>query len=201
MELQLLVMERPMPRNLLRCQLSHPLAVVIVFLSASPALAARLLHVYIEQDGKVVAHTYYDDGGRADAATVWRYLKNPPIMVEEEATSISADANDPLRGVLAGDVTIRIQHVDRVIAQARLSTLTLHRLDEGTPAWFLPESEVERTAAVAGLGPPKTGRGRLMAIVGLLVLIVLAVLMTVGIVVSMLFLRLRRPRPTGPNET
>jgi hypothetical protein len=52
-----------------------------VLLLASPASAARLLQVYIEKDGEVVAHTYYGDNGRVDTATIWRYLATPPIMV------------------------------------------------------------------------------------------------------------------------
>lgn len=125
-----------------------------VLLTVRPASAARLLDVYIEQDGNVVAHTYYDDGGRADAATVWRYLAEPPIMVEDEVTSIVPTEEDPLIAVLSGDLVIKIQHVDRVIAEAPLSSLRLQRESEQTVAWFLPHTEVERTAFMAGLDPP-----------------------------------------------
>lgn len=184
----------------LRHQLGPSCAVVVVLFSAQAAFAARLLQVYIEQDGKVVAHTYYQDGGRAEAARVWRYLQHPPIMVDDDVTIIKADANEPQSALVEGDVNIRIQHVDRVIAHAELARLTLHRLDERTQEWFLSEAEVERTAAIAGLGPPETAPGRLMAVVGLLVLIVLATLMLVGIAVSILFLRSRRPRTTAEDE-
>ena len=72
-------------------QLFLGLAFGATLLLASPLSAARLLQVYIEQDGKLVAHTYYDDNGRADAATIWRYLATPPIMVDEDITGIEPD--------------------------------------------------------------------------------------------------------------
>ena len=90
-------------------QLGAALGAVLVV--TPPAAAARLLQVYIEQDGKVVAHTYYDDGGRADAATVWRYLATPPIMVDEDVTAIEEE-QPALEANLTGDLVIRIQHVD-----------------------------------------------------------------------------------------
>jgi hypothetical protein len=82
--------------------------------------------VYIEQDGKLVAHTYYDDNGLANAATVWRYLATPPIMVGEDITEIEPEG-PALEAKLTGELVIRFQHVDRVIAEARMSTLTLQR--------------------------------------------------------------------------
>jgi hypothetical protein len=82
------------------------LGIVIFIFSVQSAFAARLLDVYIERDGNVIVHTYYDDGGRADAATVWRYLGDPPIMVEDEATHIAADASRPLELALEGDILL-----------------------------------------------------------------------------------------------
>ncbi len=119
-----------------------------------PASAARLLDVYVEQDGKVVLHTYYEDGGRADAATVWRYLSKPPIMVDEDSTSLEASSEQPLRLNLKGKLELRIEHAKRVIVRTELSELELRRANQQTPEWFLSEAEVERTAFIAGLGPP-----------------------------------------------
>ena len=99
----------------------------LVLFLCQAATAARLLQVYIEQDGAVVIHSYYQDGGLADAATVWRYLQRPPIMVDDDAMAVKANAASLLKAELAGDVTMRIQHVNRIIAQARLSTLALRR--------------------------------------------------------------------------
>jgi len=190
-----------MRRTSLRYQFCVLCATVVVLFCVQPAWAARLLQVHIEQDGKVVAHTYYQDGGRAEAPTVWRYLQRPPLMVDDDVTRIEPAADEPLRVRLVGDLTIRIQHADRVIAEAKLSALILRRLDERTQGWFLPGSEVERTAEIAGLGPPEPAGWGLMAVVGLPVLVVLATLMLAGIVISIRFLRSRRPRPTAENGT
>lgn len=91
-----------MRRPSCRLKLFLGAALGAVLLLTPPAAAARLLQVYIEQDGKVVAHTYYDDGGRADATTVWRYLATPPIMVDDDVTAIEVD-DPPLEAKLAGD--------------------------------------------------------------------------------------------------
>ena len=157
-----------------------------------PAAAARLLDVYIEQDGKIVVHTYYDDGGRADASTVWRYLKTPPIMVDDDVTNLAVAAEDPLNVKLTGDLEIRIQHSDAIIARTRLSSLLLRREDQQTQAWFLSESEVERTAFIAGLGPASGAAGvgsldeHLLTIAVCLLILVSCVLIT--------FFLLRGPR-------
>ena len=63
------------------------LASSLILLFTQSASAARLLQVYIEQDGEVIVHTFYQDGGRADAATVWRYLERDPIMVSSSGTT------------------------------------------------------------------------------------------------------------------
>jgi len=162
-------------------------AVIGVFRCESAA-AARLLQVHVECDGQLVLHTYYDDGGRADAATVWRYLGRRPIMVEEETVTVEPDAQNPLRATLDGDIHVRFSHVDRVLAQTELSQLTLMRSDDQSDMWFLAEQEVERTAAIAGLGPPSAvpeiGFLAVFVIVGFALLAL--VLVVVAIVVAYL---------------
>lgn len=172
-----------------------PFAASIGMVHCESAAAARLLQVHIECDGQLVLHTYYDDGGRANAATVWRYLGRQPIMVEEETVTVEPDAENPLQATLEGDILIRFSHVDRVLAQAELSRLTLTRLDDQSSTWFLSEQEVERTATIAGLGPPsavpKIDFFVVPALIGLALLVV--VLIVVAIVVAYLVRRGRTP--------
>jgi hypothetical protein len=126
---------------------------VLVF-AAQPAFAARLLHVVISHDGATVVRNFYDDNGTADAATVWRYLQRPPERVDGDAVAVAADPADPLAANLTGDITVSVLHGGRVVAQASLSALSLRRDDARSLAWRLPAAEVERTAAIAGLGKP-----------------------------------------------
>lgn len=182
----------PKPSCRLKEFLGAALGAVLLF--NSPAAAARLLDVYIEQSGKVVAHTYYDDNGRADAATVWRYLARPPLMVDDDVTAIEVD-QPTLEASLTGDMVIRFEHADRLVAQARLSTLKLQRTDEQTQAWFLSGSEVERTAAAAGLGAPSrlpSGVALSAAEVTIFVVVTFALL---GVVATIAFLFFRRAGP------
>ena len=169
-----------------------------VLFFAQPASAARLLKVYIELDGNVIVHTFYEDGGRADAARVWRYLQDPPIMVNDDVTAVQADPDNPLHATLEGDLQIRIQHKTGVIAQARLSTLMLRRADEQTQQWFLPVAEVERTAGAAGLGPPSTPWRKVRLPAGLWPIVALLTLIVVGVLVATALFFSRRPREQGP---
>jgi len=166
------------------------LGILVCF--AQPASAARLLDVFVELDGNVVVHAFYDDGGRADAATVWRYLEDPPIMVDDDVTAVQADPTDSLRATLRGELLLTIQHKTRVIAQARLFTLTLRRADEQTQKWSLPEAEVERTARAAGLGPPSMSPGNVVWFHGLSAIVGLFLLVLVGGLVAVAFLVRRR---------
>ena len=154
--------------------------------------------MYIELDGNVIAHTLYDDGGRADAARVWRYLKDPPIMVDENATTVQADPKSPLQATLEGDLLVRIQHKTRIIAKARVSTLILCRESEQTQEWFLPVAEVERTAGAAGLGLPSTPLRKMPLSVGLPAILAILTMILVGFLAAIAFLFPRRPRAQSP---
>ncbi|NQT89337.1 hypothetical protein HQ560_21390, partial [bacterium] len=117
--------------------------------------AARLLNVTFEQDGKVVLQTYYDDGGRADGPTVWRYLATEPIMVAKKPMAITPDAKDPKTAALAGAIRVRVQHVRTILAEAAVRRLKLIRKDAAAQKWFLPAGEVERAAKEAGIDKKK----------------------------------------------
>jgi hypothetical protein len=123
-----------------------------LLLGGKSASAARLIQVTFERDAGVLLETYYQDGGRADAATVWRYLGRKPIMVAE-SPRIVAKTGDAKRAQLDGEVTISVLHAGRLIGRAKVSGLTLVRGDPGSEDWFLPGAEVERTARLAGVGP------------------------------------------------
>jgi hypothetical protein len=137
--------------------MGHHWQTVILFfvalsLSGRPAAAARLIQVSYERDGRVLLETYYEDRGRADVATVWRYLGTRPILAESSQWNL-ASSGDPLRADLPGKTTIRVRHAGRELASATVSGLTLTRLDPGSAHWYLPKPEVERTARDAGVGP------------------------------------------------
>jgi hypothetical protein len=169
------------PNAIFRSQIFLFLALAGVSVCAPSARAARLLTVTFEVNGEVVVQTYYDDGGRADAATVWRYLGRPPIMVDDKSIRVEAEASRPLNATLEGDVRVRIQHGEGMIAQVNVSSLTLYREDPRTQQWHLPVSEVERTAGIAGLGPPTPPAALGASPVRLLVLAGLAILVLLGI--------------------
>jgi hypothetical protein len=118
------------------------------------AFAARLLSATVQLNGQTVLHSKYQDddfwGAPPGAATVWRYLGKEPLWVEKGA-EVQADAADPLRAKLQGNVVIRLQHVDRLIAEAKAADLTLIRADPSSDKWFLPAEGVERLAQANGI--------------------------------------------------
>jgi len=124
------------------------LAVLVWLAMCNPASAARLLTATVKLNGQTVLQSTYPDNdywGAPPAATVWRYLGKEPMSVEK-ATRIEADAADPLRAKLRGDLLIRILHVGRLIVEAKADELTLVRTDPESDKWFLPADEVERLA-------------------------------------------------------
>ncbi len=110
---------------------------------------------------------------------MWRSLQQAPIMLDEDFPSFTADSIDPLRTSLDGDVRLTISHVNRILAEATVSGLTLIRNDAQDERWFLPLKEVERTAAAAGLPLKPEGIGA--EGVGLLSVLVLGVFLCVGL--------------------
>jgi hypothetical protein len=118
------------------------------------AFAARLLSATVELNGQTVLHSQYQDddfwGAPPGAATVWRYLGKEPLWVEKGA-QLHADAADPLRAKLRGNLVIRLQHVDRLIVEAKAADLTLIRAGPSSDKWFLPAEEVERLAQANGI--------------------------------------------------
>src|SRR5262245_28814754 len=124
------------------------LASLLTLLATMPALAARLLKATVLQDGKVLLQTYYQDGGRENAASVWQYLGKKPIMVEDQPL-VGAEDADPLQARLTGTVVLRFEHAGQVLASAEVTDLRLVRSDPSSTNWFLPPEEVARTAQAA----------------------------------------------------
>ncbi len=185
-------------RKYFKAALSAAVLISINLFCCEPAFAARLLQVHVECDGQLVVHTYYDDAGRADGATVWRYLGRQPIMVEEETVTVEPDAEAPLQATLNGDILVKFSHGDRVLAQAELSRLTLIRPDAQSSMWFLPGQEVERTATIAALGPPSAlPEMQVFGISGLVGLsLLLVVFLTVAVGAAFRVRRARASRET-----
>jgi hypothetical protein len=104
-----------------------------------------------------------------------------------------------LEAELVGDLAIRIQHVHRIIAQARLSTLALRRVDEQTSGWLLPAAEVERAAAIAGLGRPNMSANGLIRHRALPAIVVVFTLALTGLIVAVSFVLIRRQRGMNRN--
>jgi hypothetical protein len=139
----------------IRSRLAVSLLAVWLWLAmGSSAFAARLLSATVQLNGQTVLHTNYQDddmwGAPPGGATVWRYLGKKPLWVEKGA-QVQADAAEPLQAKLQGTLVIRLQHVDRVIVEAKAAELTLIRADPSGDQWFLPVEEVERLAQANGI--------------------------------------------------
>lgn len=128
------------------------LAVLIVLGAGRPASAARALTATVEVDGRIVLQTFYTDDGLQPPERVWRLLGREPGHATTAA--IPADAADPSRAALRGDLVVRIRHVDRTIVEAKASELTLVRAEPSGDRWFLPGEEVERVAHANGIPRP-----------------------------------------------
>jgi hypothetical protein len=120
----------------------------------SSTFAARLVSATVQLNGQTVLHSTYQDedfwGAPPGAATVWRYLRKEPLWVEPGA-QVQADATDSLQAKLRGLLIIRLQHVNRLIVDAKAAELTLIRTAPSSDKWFVPAEEVERLAQANGI--------------------------------------------------
>jgi hypothetical protein len=142
-------------RNSVAQRLAVSLLAVGLWLSMpAPAFAARLVTATFQRDGQTVLRSTYQDndfwGAPPGAATVWRYLGKEPMWVEK-GVQVAADAAEPLQAKLKGSLVIRLQHVDRLIVEAKADDITLIRADPSSQKWFLPTEEVERLAQANGI--------------------------------------------------
>jgi hypothetical protein len=151
------------------------------------------LAVRVYDGDQVILHTYYQDYGTEKPAIVWRYLEQKPIGVAEEDTSIEADEDNPLRATLKGTLRVTIGHTTQVLAEASVTELSLTRESADDQLWFLPENEVERTAALAGLPPKPKGLGTTARRALIAALLIATVMVAVALVWF-----IKRPRSTDP---
>ena len=117
-----------------------PLAALLAITSCVN-VGQRLLHFEVES-GEGIAFTGFR--GVPDNTPVdkmWDVLDDLPLDVSDEvADSISSDE---LAHTISESVTIRIKHVDNVLGELSLSSLTLTRPD-GSAAWQLADEDVNR---------------------------------------------------------
>ena len=115
------------------------LALGVVLVSSRPGFAARHVPIAVSIGGKVVIKSGGWDNGRADADTVWRYLKDLKLQ-PMSGFGVEPDREDPLRATLKGDVVIDVRYGGR----AEITELNLIRANEDVP-WQIAPAEVERT--------------------------------------------------------
>jgi hypothetical protein len=126
------------------------LALALLLLDVAPASAARLLKYSVLVDGKVVYVGQYTDDGLAGKARVWSYLEQVKFRPQPDAP---VKADEALRHLIRGKVTLKAEHASQVIAEAALSEIMLLKDDPQSPDWKLAPEEIERTARLAGVGP------------------------------------------------
>jgi hypothetical protein len=131
-----------MPVNFARRCLSLSL-----FLLAFPACGLlqpgqRLLHIEIEQDGKLVFSGIRGVPDSTPVKQMWDVVGGIPFKAAGDEVAGATD-QDAESANLTGKVVIRIKHVDRILAETTVSQLQLTRsADKAT--WVLAADEAER---------------------------------------------------------
>jgi hypothetical protein len=121
------------------------------FITVMPAEAARLLKFTILVDGKVAYSGLHEDDGRAGKAQVWSYWESVKLLRESDAPPTAPD--ETLRSRLRGQVMLRVEHGQQVLAEASLADLLLLRDDPQSVNWKVAPEEIDRTAKLAGVRP------------------------------------------------
>ncbi len=107
-------------------------------LLAQSAVAARLIRMSVQLDGKPILTSMTDDDAIPGPYTVWRYLKSRPFKAVKDV-SLQPEADNPLKAVLRGKVRVVVEDCPAV----ETSELTLTRKSEQGNTWFLDPEWVE----------------------------------------------------------
>jgi hypothetical protein len=116
--------------------------VLILFTTSCVHVGARLLHVQIEVDGVTTLEGIRGVPDNMPVEEMWDVLTKVPFQPTGGATA-TPDSADAKTWSLSGTIVVRIKHVDRVLASATLTSLSLNKDMSGT-AWSLPRNEVSR---------------------------------------------------------
>ena len=127
-------------------------AASLLVVAISPAQAARLLEVHIEQDGQTVLTGMTADGGDDHPYVTWEKLK---LVDLEPVGTFRKSSRGETNARLEGAVRISILHGGRAIAdgQVVVPELTVVR-HPGASRWKMAAGELERIREAAGIRPP-----------------------------------------------
>jgi hypothetical protein len=117
------------------------IAAIILLLSAVSCVnfGQRLLTIQIEHNGRPAFEGTRGVPDNMPVNRMWDVLDDVPF---------TANTEQPHTNELSGDVVVRIKHVDRELASAKLEQLTL-RPDADRLSWSLDQDETERIKQAA----------------------------------------------------
>lgn len=158
-----------------------------------PAEAARYLEFTVEVDGQTVLIGPTGDNGRQTPTEVWRRWSEVHLEAQS-AAAFPPPLSNPDSCTLQGDIVLRVRHSSRILGEARVEQLSLVKSRPEIVGWSLPESEVVRTAAAAGL-PPASSRSAQSVIRRLVQVAATGVLIGLLLAVVAIARRSRRQTP------
>ena len=111
----------------------------------------KLLTLEVHKTEALVLETHFDAIDTSTKSEIWDASGERPFSTKVAAPVLHPTNTDPLRAELSGPVEIRIFHVDRLEASARLENLTLVRSTPTAKDWRLPAAEIQRAKKASGL--------------------------------------------------
>lgn len=106
----------------------------------SEVFAARVIDAQISLlGGRIVLLGETGDTGKADATTVFRYLKDRVSFGGARDVAIQPDADNPLQATLTGDIKVRIDYG----GEAEVKKLRLIRKKDTDINWWIHPDDVE----------------------------------------------------------
>ena len=118
------------------------LALLVLATTSCVHIGQRLLHIEIELDGQVVFTGMRGVRDDMPVEQMWGVLADVSFELAADSASSHEGTSERSRS-LDGNVVVRIKHVDRELAVASLSSLSLTR-DAATSSWSLSKGESER---------------------------------------------------------
>ena len=113
--------------------------ICVLFVACAP-MGRRLLNVEIVQNGKVIAAGITDDEGTQGPDQILKGLGKVVFKVEINGK----EPDGSWAGVIPGEMTIKVNHTEKLVAEIVVSDLKLTRASTENKRYKIPKDELQR---------------------------------------------------------
>lgn len=116
-------------------------------LAACMPSGQRLLTLQVERGPDLLLETHFDVRDSAGLEAIWRESSEVPFSTQ--VNRLSPDPSDALRARPAGNVQVRILHVDEVLVEATMTGAEFVRSGAALDDWRPSDATIEQAVLIS----------------------------------------------------